>query len=480
MLKERYRAIKLIGQGGFGKTFLAVDEDKPSKPRCVIKQFFPQAQGTNNTQKAAELFEQEAVRLDELGKYAQIPELLAHFTQDNRQYLVQEFIDGQNLAQILEAEGAFNEKQILDLLNSLLPVLQFIHSHNVIHRDIKPENIIRRNNGQLVLVDFGAAKYMTGTALFQTGTTIGTPEYVAPEQTRGKAVFASDLYSLGVTCIHLLTEVSPFELFDINDNTWIWEHYLANKSISYELKFILDKLIESAMNRRYQSASDVLEDLNVKKIETMTGMWYGEFGSKPSTLIVTKQSDNDFEGFLEAKERNGKIYKIAIEGKVEFIKNEIIISEKSVIQDPLGWWKLGKNKGILSSDKKQLSGVGQDSRGNYSWNFSKSNFLVGNWYGKYGNKESVLEVTEHSNESFKGILIYKGLLTSFKIQIEGYLNYKNNEIKIREIKVISDPLDWWRLGENQGTLSSDGKRMSGTGIDESKSSYSWSFSRGCR
>ncbi|MCE3389825.1 serine/threonine-protein kinase, partial [Staphylococcus aureus] len=80
LLKERYRAIKPIGQGGFGITFLAVDEDKPSKPRCVIKQFFPQAQGTNTTQKAAELFNQEAMRLDELGKHPQIPELLAYFT----------------------------------------------------------------------------------------------------------------------------------------------------------------------------------------------------------------------------------------------------------------------------------------------------------------------------------------------------------------------------------------------------------------
>nr|WP_245915877.1 serine/threonine-protein kinase [Merismopedia glauca] len=82
ILRERYRALKVIGQGGFGKTFLAVDQDKPSKPRCVIKQFYPQAQGTDNAQKAAALFDQEAVRLDDLGRHPQIPELLAHFTQD--------------------------------------------------------------------------------------------------------------------------------------------------------------------------------------------------------------------------------------------------------------------------------------------------------------------------------------------------------------------------------------------------------------
>lgn len=183
LLKERYRAIKLLGQGGFGRTFLAVDEQQPSKPRCVIKQFFPQAQGTDNTQKAAELFEQEALGLNQLGTHPQIPELLAYCTQDNRQYLVQEFIDGQNLAQVLEAEGAFNETQIRQLLNSLLPVVEFIHSHNIIHRDIKPENIICHQNGQLVVVDFGAAIFATGTALLKTGTTIGTAEYVAPEQT---------------------------------------------------------------------------------------------------------------------------------------------------------------------------------------------------------------------------------------------------------------------------------------------------------
>jgi len=262
LLKERYRSIKPIGQGGFGRTFLALDEDKPSKPRCVIKQFYPQAQGTSTVQKAVELFNQEAVRLDELGKHPQIPELLAHFTQDDRQYLVQEFIDGQNLAQELRQQGAFSEIQIWQLLNDLLPVLQFVHQQQVIHRDIKPENIIRRERDRkLVLVDFGASKVVTNTALYKTGTSIGSPEYVAPEQVRGQAVYASDLYSLGVTCIHLLTQMSPFDLYDINEDTWVWRQCL-NPPISDALGKILDKLLQSAPSRRYQSADEVLKDLN--------------------------------------------------------------------------------------------------------------------------------------------------------------------------------------------------------------------------
>lgn len=269
LLRERYRGLRLIGQGGFGRTFLAVDEDKPSKPHCVIKQFYPQAQGTDTVQKAAELFEQEAVRLDDLGYHPQIPELFAHFNRDNRQYLVQEYIPGYDLAQMLIAQGAFTEQQIRDLLNSLLPLLDFIHNHNVIHRDIKPANVICRScsnfqgarKGQLVLVDFGAAKFATITALTRKGTIIGSAGYAAPEQALGKAFFASDLYSLGVTCIHLLTRRHPLELYCVNEGDWVWRDYLTT-SLSPELEQVLDKLLQRPVRRRYQQARDVLQDLN--------------------------------------------------------------------------------------------------------------------------------------------------------------------------------------------------------------------------
>ncbi|AFZ23252.1 serine/threonine protein kinase [Cylindrospermum stagnale PCC 7417] len=270
LLKERYRAIKPIGQGGFGRTFLAVDEDKPSKPRCVIKQFYPQAQGTNTVQKAVELFTQEAVQLDELGKHPQIPELMAYFTQDDRQYLVQEFIDGPNLAQELVHRGAFGEMQIRQLLDDLLPVLQFCHAREVIHRDIKPENIILRNSDRkLVIVDFGAAKTATSTALNRTGTSIGSPEYVAPEQMRGRAVFASDIYSLGATCINLLTMRSPFDSYDTHNATWIWQQYLKTP-VSNQLSIILNKMLENIPVRRYQTVDEVLKDLNPQSPVTPT------------------------------------------------------------------------------------------------------------------------------------------------------------------------------------------------------------------
>lgn len=273
LLRERYRSIKPIGHGGFGKTFLAVDEDKPSRPACVIKQFRPQFQG--NAQKAIELFHREAERLDELGKHPQIPELLAHFEQDGNQYLVQEFIDGSNLGEELLKKGVFTEPEIKQVLDDLLPVLSFIHHHRVIHRDIKPENIILRDGsasqpnpyqsqrkGQLVLVDFGAAKVVTDSQIPVIGTVIGSPEYVAPEQTRGQAIYSSDIYSLGVTCLHLLTQISPFDLYDIHEDRWIWRDYLKQNSVSSQLANILDKMVAVLPSQRYDSALKVLKDLH--------------------------------------------------------------------------------------------------------------------------------------------------------------------------------------------------------------------------
>ncbi|CAD5945576.1 Serine/threonine-protein kinase B [Planktothrix tepida] len=263
LLKERYRALKILGQGGFGRTFQAVDENKPSQPYCVIKQFLPQAQDTNNQQKAEELFKQEAIQLERLGKHNQIPELFAYFIQDHRHYLIQEYIEGQNLLQELNQNGAFSETKTINLLGDLLPILAFIHQQQVIHRDIKPENIIRRQgDNKLVLVDFGAAKTATHTALVVTGTVIGSAQYVAPEQAMGKSTFASDLYSLGVMCIHLLTNIEPFDLFDVSESEWVWRDYLTVK-VNDRLGQVLDKLLQQATKKRFQTAQEVLAALQL-------------------------------------------------------------------------------------------------------------------------------------------------------------------------------------------------------------------------
>lgn len=262
VLQERYIAIKPIGQGGFGRTFLAIDNALPSKPKCVIKQFFPDLRAGGNPGTAVKLFHQEAIQLEKLGNHPNIPRLLAHVTQGEYLYLVQDYIEGQDLSHEIKKIESFSEEQIWHLLEHILPILKFIHGHRVIHRDIKPANIIRRSADQsLVLVDLGAAKHATGLALAQTGTVIGSAEYTAPEQARGKAVFASDIYSLGTTCIHLLTNVSPFNLYDDGEGRWVWQDYLQ-QPVSQRLSQVLNKMIALPKNHRYQTVEQIQNVLN--------------------------------------------------------------------------------------------------------------------------------------------------------------------------------------------------------------------------
>ena len=290
LFRNRYRVIRLLGEGGFGKTYEAVDTDRMDDP-CVIKQFMPQFQGTSAIEKATELFKQEAKRLYELGEHPQIPRLIAYFEQDQRLYLVQELIEGQNLLAELTQQGVFSEEKIWQLLADLLPVLKFVHDRNVIHRDIKLENIIRRRvslhsslpkirnlrnstfrkggRGDLVLIDFGVSKQVTGTLINKSGTTVGTPGYSPIEQMRGQVFPGSDLYSLGITCLRLLTNCLPKidgsdELYDPINGVWNWRKKIPDgTNLSLKLGEVLDKLIQDYITNRYQSADEVIKALNL-------------------------------------------------------------------------------------------------------------------------------------------------------------------------------------------------------------------------
>ncbi|MCC5611360.1 serine/threonine protein kinase [Nostoc sp. CHAB 5834] len=267
LIQERYRLIKHIGKGGFCKTFLAVDEGQFPPIPCVVQEISQEYETFKD-------FQQKAQQLEQLGKHPQIPALLAYFQQNGHFYLVQEFIAGTNLAQVVEEEGAFNETQIWQLLEDVLPVFQLISDacgglrlRHIIHRDIKPQNIIRRSpitkKGNFVIVDFTTAKIVTEIDRLTFETSIGSPEYSAPEQAKGKAVFASDLYSLGVTCIYLLTQISPFDLYDIANDCWVWQQYLTTK-VSDRLAQILNKLLQNAVNRRFQSANEIMQAMGIE------------------------------------------------------------------------------------------------------------------------------------------------------------------------------------------------------------------------
>lgn len=277
ILVGRYLPTKLLGRGGFGAAFLACDRYTPGMRQCVVKQFQPAGNLSETQLKLAQdLFEREAIVLEEIGtQHEQIPDLFAYFpiivssfSQPGQQeqffYLVQEYIDGQNLEEELNHKGQFSEQEVLDMLQDILKILQFVHNKGIIHRDIKPSNIMRHRNGKLYLLDFGAVKQVANTPPggVASSTGIFSLGFAPPEQMSGGQVFPStDLYALAVTAVMLLTgEKDVTKLFDVYSNQWKWQERV---SVSPLVANTLDKMLLPAANQRFQSAQEVLEALNL-------------------------------------------------------------------------------------------------------------------------------------------------------------------------------------------------------------------------
>lgn len=239
-----------------GGTFLA--EDMQTQQQCIIKQI------NLASSKEIDSFQLEVLKLQALGQHSQIPAILAYFEPGGQSspILVQEYIAGQTLEEQLTTAGQWTETAVREFLENFLPILQFVHDKGIIHRDINPQNIIHRSSdGQLVLVDFSTAKIPRKTALAKTGTVIGSAVYTAPEQLRGQAFFASDIYSVGMICIHLLTQMHPFDLLSAHEGIAVWQDYLIDP-IDEGLKEIINKMVANKVTQRYSNATEVLEDLN--------------------------------------------------------------------------------------------------------------------------------------------------------------------------------------------------------------------------
>ncbi len=268
LLRNRYQVIQPLGKGGFGATFLAQDMSLPGRPNCVVKQLRPTATSARILEMARELFQREAKTLGKIGDHPQIPRLIDYFIVGKQFYLVQEYVDGYTLKQEVKEKGIFDEAQAKKFLREIIPILDYIHSQEVIHRDIKPANILRRRIDQnLVLIDFGAVKDQVNQAtMMGTGETaftnfaIGTSGFAPPEQMALRPVYASDIYAVGMTCVYLMTGKSP-NSFESNQITGeiLWQPHL---DVSDSFCSILQRMLEFSVQYRYQSAQDVLRALD--------------------------------------------------------------------------------------------------------------------------------------------------------------------------------------------------------------------------
>jgi serine/threonine-protein kinase len=285
ILKKRYRIIRNLSRGGFGETFLAEDMDLPSARRCVIKQLKPLNNNSQVYELVKERFSKEAEILERLGdKHLQIPTLYAYFEDAGQFFLVQEWIEGTTLTEKVREKGVLDENSVKKILLNTLAILDYVHAQNIIHRDIKPDNIIvRAANFQPVIIDFGAVKETMSTVLNPAGAAsvaIGTPPFMPGEQVSGRPLFSSDLYSLGLTAIYLLTGKYPQELESHPlTGEWQWRKYALQISSSFAE--ILDKAVKLHPRDRYHSAQEMRDAIQNSSITSVSSET-----SAPPTVVT--------------------------------------------------------------------------------------------------------------------------------------------------------------------------------------------------
>ena len=266
VLRQRYEIVEAIGRGGFGDTYTAIDRDFPGKPLRVVKHLSPTHTDVNSLKIAKELFQAEAESLSKLGENSQIPRLFSYFEEENEFYLVQELIEGRDLTSEFEPGKRWSESETIALITELLSILSIVHENDTVHRDIKPANIMRRrDDGKLVLIDFGAVKekVTADSTGLTTAIGIGTPPYMSPEQGSIPGKY-SDVYAVGVLGVLALTGLTARDLLmnsaGLQD---IWRN--LDIEVSPKLESVLERMTDSQFGQRFPDAASALEAIAPKK-----------------------------------------------------------------------------------------------------------------------------------------------------------------------------------------------------------------------
>lgn len=296
LLNNRYCILQTLGSGGFGQTFLAIDTHLPSKRKCAIKQLKSVMQDPAKQQWLQDRFQREATILEALGEsHPQIPRLYAYFAEVGTFYLAQEYIEGVTLAQKVERDGPIAENEVVEILASLLSILDRVHSEQMVHRDVKPENIIlRAADEKPVLIDFGAVKEAMGTVVNSYGSVkssiaIGTPGYMSPEQAAGRPLYSSDLYSLALTAVYLLSGKTP-QALEANPDTGdlLWRRELPH--LHSNLAAVLDRALRYHPRDRFATAAAMLTALQPPPAASLRTLAVAALARLPSQATLSRQT----------------------------------------------------------------------------------------------------------------------------------------------------------------------------------------------
>ena len=269
VLDGRYLAQKLLHQSELSATFLGIDLQTTELKRCTIEQIsIDPSFNPTQLELATDIFYREAGILEKIGKHPKIPRLLTSielaipashsYPPQTFFYSIQEYIEGQSLQDELLAQGKFTETEVVSVLREVLRILEFVHFQDVIHCDLKPSNIIRDSQGKIYLINFGALRQLVAETTRATGS---TSTLASAAGDRGQTIYpSSDLYTLAVTCLSLLTGKHPQDLLNIETNHWQWQ--TPDLQVSDALVAILDTMLQQLPTDRFQSARDVLDVLD--------------------------------------------------------------------------------------------------------------------------------------------------------------------------------------------------------------------------
>ena len=266
LFKDQYVIVHRLGQGGFGTTYYAKDMSTASPTPCVIKQLKYKSKTPIELERNQRRFQREARTMARLGNHSQLPGLLNHFTDSNKFYLVQEHVPGLTIRQEVSRQGVQTETKVKQFLREMLPIIRHVHRQNLLHLDIKPSNIIRRSDdNQLVLIDFGAVRKATAEdekVPAKKQRCAGTIGFAPIEQLEGMPTFASDIYSLGVTCLYLLTAISPLDLATAPKGQNLrWQESVE---LSPYFTRVLTKMLHPDAARRFRNTYELERAMNLE------------------------------------------------------------------------------------------------------------------------------------------------------------------------------------------------------------------------
>ena len=350
IIGKKYQIIKELGSGGFATTYLAIDTLSIDNSKCVIKQLQPRFNSPSIWENAKERLDTEGLVLQKLGQHEQIPQLLDHFAENEQFYLVLEFIDGEDFTQEVQKK-LLNEVEVIQFLQEVLEILDFVHQQGLSHRDIKPRNLIRRScDRKMILIDFGAVKEI-GTTILQSSLrssrntvytqVIGTPGYMPPEQNNGKPVFSSDIYALGKTAIYALTGHSPIEWEQIEiDEAIFWQDYV---NISQGLIKLILRMISPKTSERFISAPQVVAALKPL-------LMIGKLLQDRYSIVGYLHSEGVIDNYIvqDNKAQEYSLYFVTKINSVESNKTSVLDKKQQIQSFIEKLKKLDKNPQILS------------------------------------------------------------------------------------------------------------------------------------